>query len=161
MSRRTSTIISRRCVCGQIAFTIDKAHIATTEDVTIAFSQTFCGTYLTAMNIHLRLSEYITIGIEAMNTTITKDVITLTATEDITLHMTIIYLDASTTKLVNGTHNTRFIIIATLSNLTTSDSSNLAATKDTVTDDTSPHCDIGMIDTTVIIVTATEEITTV
>ena len=113
------------------------------------------------MNIHLRLSEYITIGIEAMNTTITKDVITLTATEDITLHMTIIYLDACTTKLVNGTHNTRFIIIATLSNLTTSDSSNLAATKDTVTNQATPDGNIGKVNTTVIIVTATEEITTV
>ena len=145
----------------KVALSIDETYITTTKDVTIAFSQSFCGTYLTAMNIHLRLSEYITIGIETMNTTITKDVVTLTATEDITLHMTIIYLDACTTKLVNGTHNTRFIIIATLSNLTTSDSSNLAATEDTVTNQATPDGNIGKVNTTVIIVTATEEITTV
>ena len=113
------------------------------------------------MYIDLRLSEYITIGIEAMNTTITKDVITLTATEDITLHMTIIYLDACTTKLVNGTHNTRFIIIATLSNLTTSDGCNLAATKDAVTNLTAPYRHVCEVHTTVIVVSTTKKIATV
>ena len=56
---------------SKIRSAIDIAHIATSKDVTVTFSDAFFGTYLTTMDVDLRLSENVTIGIEAVDTTIT------------------------------------------------------------------------------------------
>ena len=62
----------RACaLIGGCSQTIDKAHIATAEYVTITLCETSFSTDLTAMDMNLCLSKHITVGIETMNTTIT------------------------------------------------------------------------------------------
>ena len=113
------------------------------------------------MNMHLRLSEDVTIGIEAVNTTITQDVITFTTTEDITLHVTVKDFNVCLSSLVDSFQHTYLIIFTTLLGLTTSNGCNLTTTENTITNDTAPNGDITLIHTTVIVVTSTKDVTTV
>ena len=113
------------------------------------------------MDIHLCLSEDVSISIEAASTTITQDIITLTATEDIALHMAVIHLNMCTASLVNVIECAFLIICTGLLRLAASNGGNLTATEDAVSNQTAPYCDIGKIDTTVIIITATKKVTTV
>ena len=72
----------------QLVGTIDIADITTAEDVTIAFGQFFDRAHFATMDVHLGLSEDITVGIEL--TALTQVVIASTATKHITVDVAII-----------------------------------------------------------------------
>ena len=156
--RRTGTLVMR---ASKIRAAVNEAHITATEDVAIALSQSLIRTNLTTMDIDLCSSEDIAVGIEAFGTTITEDVVALTATEDVTLHMTIVHFDMGLTCVIDSLDFTFLIIITALFRCTSADGSNLTTAENRVTNGAAPHDDITLIHTTVIIVATTEEVTTV
>ena len=113
------------------------------------------------MDIDLSPSEDIAIGIEAACTTISKDVIALTTTKNVAFHMTVVHLDMGLTRMIDSLDHAFLVINTALFRRTSTNRSNLTTTKDTVTDDATPHRDMTLVNTTVIIVTTTKEISTV
>ena len=72
--------------------------------------------------------------------------------------MSIIHGHMSLTRLRNLAERTDMVHLATLSRLTTSDSSNLGTAMHTATDYASPHHNIGLIDITLITIATTEDV---
>ena len=75
--------------------------------------------------------------------------------------MSIENLDIGFAMLINGIQHASFVVCVTFLHLTTSDSGNLTTTENAVTDDATPYRDIGFVYTTVVIVTAAEDVATV
>ena len=134
-------------------------NITTTEDVAVLTCQLLRCTYSTTMYMHLCLSEDITIGVE--RTTFTEVVIASTATEDIAVYFTFIESYIGLACLINSLQGTYAIILSGSIDDTTSDGSNLTATKEGVTYVTAIHLDVGDIHTTVVDITTTEDTATI
>ena len=113
------------------------------------------------MDMNLRLSEHITVHVARALLAITKDVVTLTTTEDVALHMAVEHFDIGLTGLVDRLQRTNRVRRAAGIDGTTTDGGNLTATDKAVTHDTVPHLDIAEVDTAQHIVAATKEIAAV
>ena len=74
--------------------------------------------------------------------------------------MTIVHLDMGLTSLISALISTFAVLIAANRNRTTPDGCNLTTTEQTVTDITAPHLHIGKVNTTVVDISTTKDITT-
>ena len=122
-------------------------------------SKFFLRAYLTTMNMHLRLSEDETIGIKS--TCFTQVVVSSTATEDITMHMTTEHLNVRLTSLIDPLQITHKIVWARGLSLATSNGCNLTTTKQRITYMTIVHIHMGVIYTTIIDISSTKHAATV
>ena len=141
-----------------MTFTIDITEVATTEYVAVAFIIVFCSTYNTAMNVSLSLSEYIAVGVEG--TYPAEVVVTLTASEDVTQNVAVNQLHLCLTIFIYLVEGAYAVLVATHVDIATSDSSNLATTEEAVTYITAPHLHVGEVNTTVVNISAAEDVTT-
>ena len=160
MVRRTRILLSQSSSTFD-ARTIDITDITAAKHVAVTICKALLGANLTTMDMYLRLSEDIAVSIEAMNTTVTQDVVALTATEDVTLHMAVKHFNMCLTRLVDGFQFTVLVVLTALLGLTTSDGGNLTATEDAVTDQTAPYHNVGRVDATVVIIATAKEVTAV
>ena len=145
----------RSCIiCTLITLTIHIANITATEYVTVAIGNTCSRTYLTAMDMHFRLSEHVTIGIEFVSLTIFQFIVSLTATEHVTMHMAVVHLDICASMLPDN-------VLLTLSTCrllsgSTSYGGNLTTAEETVTDITAPDSCVGEVASAQIVVASTK-----
>ena len=113
------------------------------------------------MDIDFSLSEHITIGIEVVLTTKAQHVVTLATSEDVTLHVTIIYFHMGLTWLVDSFEIAYVVGYTTLTGRATSDGSNLSTTMQTATHHATVHHHIALVNVTLITVSASENVTIV
>ena len=154
-------VITSGRVCAQcrlLTYTIDIPHVATAKYITIAFLVVLRCTNLTTTDKHFRLTEHVAIGVERAH--LTEVVVALATAIDIAHDMTIIHLDVGLSIFVDTFERTLTVLIAGGRHRTTSDGSNLATAKDTVTHKTAIHLYIGKVHATVVDIAATESVAT-
>ena len=138
--------------------TVDIADITATEHVAVAFGDATLCADLTAIDPDIGLSEDIAVGIE--RTRAAQVVDTLTTGEHIAQDMTIVDVDVCLTCLVDTPQGAQWVLVVLAVYVAATDGCNLAATEDRVTDKAVVDLDIGDVDTTVVDIAATEDITT-
>ena len=115
-------------------------------------------TNLSTIDIDIGLAKDITIGIE--RTRATQVVDTLSTTKDITFHPTAVHINMRFSCFVYTLQGSQRIRVVLTIDISTTNSSNLAATEDTVTDIATLNVYIGYIYATIINISATKDVTT-
>ena len=107
------------------------------------------------MDIHLGLSEHITVGVE--RTALTKVVVTTATAEDITVYVSLKERYIGLACLVDTPQLTYGIMFTAGIDDTTTNSSDLTATEECIAHMTAVHLDIGDVYVTVVNISTTED----
>ena len=140
---------------SRIIGAIDITYIATTEDVTIAQFHALVRAYLTTKDMHLSMSENVTVGIEC--TAFTEIIVASTSAKYVAMHMAFIEFYIGPTSLVDSLQYTHAVVLSAGIDDTASDSRNLTTSEEGVTHVTTIHLHVGDIHTTVVDIATTED----
>ena len=131
---------------------VDITYVTATEYVSVSFADTFRTTNLTAVDINLGCTEYISVGVKVL-TYAPQVIITLSTSEYIVQNLAAEHLDVSLTGLLDGDCRVIFGAVTYGCDLT--------AAIQAVADNTSQHKYVGAVHITGLLVTAAEYVTTV
>ena len=135
--------------------TVHIADIAAAEHVAIAVEDTLLGAYLAAVDVHLRLSEDIAVGVELA--LLAQVVVASAAGKHIAVDMAVVHLNAGLAALEDGFQLALGVLLATQLDLATADGRNLATAEDAVADIAAIHKHIGEVDVAVVDIAAAED----
>ena len=139
--------------------TIDITDIAAAEDVAVLTRQLFRRAYRAAVNVHLCLSEDVTVGIE--RTAFTEVVVASAAAEDVAVHFAFEECHVRLAGLVDAFQGAHAVVHAGGLNDAAPDGCNLAAAEESVAHDAAVHVDVGGVHAAVVDVAAAEDTTAV
>ena len=134
------------------------ADVATAEDVAIALGNAFLTANLAATDMHLGLAEDVAVSVE--RTRHTQVVVASSTAKDVAKHFTAIHLHVGAARIVYRIQHTYGTALLFL-DIAAPHGSNLAAAEETAAHRAAVHKHIGVIDTTVIYIAATEDVAAV
>ena len=139
--------------------TIHITDIATAEDVAVTLFHTLVRAYLTAIDVYLRLSEDITVGIE--RTALTQVVVAAATAENVTMYVTFIEFHIGSTGFIDTLQRTDAVVRSAGIDNTTTNGRNLTTTKEGITYMAAIHLDVSDVHTTVVDISTTKDTATI
>ena len=160
MSRRAGALAAGACRRSTVhhGSAPHKADVAATEDVAVALFHTILGAHFAAVNLHLGLSEHITVGVERTLLAVAPDVVALATAEDVAAHVAVVHRDVGLAGFVDGRQLAHRPI---LFGSTAANGGYLAAAVHAVAHRAAPHRHVGKVHAATHVVAAAEDVAAV